>query len=237
MYIVINDEPEVFVDLRYKNVKPNMYLISNYGTIKNKKRNTIRKITIDEGYHFIVLQTDEGLTINCRIHTLVAHHFIQKVDERNDSDQVNHMDGIRDHNYYKNLEWVTALENTRHAIFHGNRNSIFTEKDIHKVCSMMEKCKTVRETLKLLKIKKNKDKYARLIYGILAESMWADISCNYDFSSFIKQIHRDLSYERKVSIEMIHDGKSSSEIMDFLGIDGSDDRNKFSKFLYKLRKR
>jgi DNA invertase Pin-like site-specific DNA recombinase len=29
---------------------------------------------------------------------------------------VNHKDGLRDHNNYKNLEWCTGLQNMRHAI-------------------------------------------------------------------------------------------------------------------------
>lgn len=37
---------------------------------------------------------------------------------------INHIDSVRHHNYYKNLEWVTHSENTRHGMKHGNVNFI-----------------------------------------------------------------------------------------------------------------
>lgn len=48
------------------------------------------------------------------VHTLVAKQFIENNNpERN---QVNHKDGVKTNNNVDNLELVTALENTRHAI-------------------------------------------------------------------------------------------------------------------------
>ena len=56
---------------------------------------------------------------------------------------VNHKNGLKADNYYKNLEWVTRLENSNHAAVNGlyrkgvyNHSSKLCEKDIVKIREM-----------------------------------------------------------------------------------------------------
>ena len=60
-----------------------------------------------------------GIQLNCNgkgktesIHRLVAIAFLDKPDG---SDMVNHKDGDKLNNCLKNLEWMTAKQNTKHA--------------------------------------------------------------------------------------------------------------------------
>jgi hypothetical protein len=47
------------------------------------------------------------------VHRLVAETFIGKRPD--DKDEINHKDGNKANNHYRNLEWVTTAENVAHA--------------------------------------------------------------------------------------------------------------------------
>ena len=78
------------------------------------------------------------------VHRLVAWEWVLK--NRNISLTVNHIDGVKSNNYYMNLEWVTQLENIRHAIKIGliteqngiHTNHKLTEEEVHMICKMLE---------------------------------------------------------------------------------------------------
>ena len=65
-----------------------------------------------QGYYRISLVNNDGTQNLYSIHRLVGHVFVNgyKPDL-----QVNHIDGIKTHNDWYNLEWVTIRENTKHA--------------------------------------------------------------------------------------------------------------------------
>lgn len=110
-----------------------LYQISNLGRVKSLARlkigshNTnyvakeiIRKMSLDkDGYNLITL-TKNKIQKSYRVHVLIGQHF---VSNPNNLPQINHLDGVKTNNHYKNLEWCTAQHNITHAIESGLRNN------------------------------------------------------------------------------------------------------------------
>ena len=97
------------------NIKPHIfYEISNYGRVR--KNGDIIHPSIYNNYKSIYIKVKHKY-LSVRVHRLVALYFHELPDNIHMLD-VNHMDGDKLNNYYKNLEWCTRGENTIHA--HNN---------------------------------------------------------------------------------------------------------------------
>lgn len=106
------------------------YQVSSCGKVKSLDRTVTRtdgrvrrlrgKILQDKsisykGYRKTILFSENKQKV-VETHRLVALAFIEKPEGKS---QVNHKDGNKLNNDVSNLEWVTPLENTRHAIQMG----------------------------------------------------------------------------------------------------------------------
>lgn len=85
---------------------------NQYGTF-GWRRIFIKQRTQNSGYLICDLICDDGKKYTKTIHRLVASAFCAKEIDRS---VVNHIDGNKCNNNYKNLEWCTPSENTKHAI-------------------------------------------------------------------------------------------------------------------------
>ena len=119
----------------------NNYSVSNYGRVRNDKRNTFLSPRDLKGYKRVSLWYN-GKANDHRIHRLVAQSFIPNPENKL---EVNHKNGIRNDNRECNLEWTTGEENAKHRVevlnqgdsFKGkkNGNSSLTEEDVISIRS------------------------------------------------------------------------------------------------------
>jgi hypothetical protein len=91
-----------------------LYLITEDGEVMGVKTGIIRSKSINhEGYYFITISNGKRNKKTIKIHRAVAENF---VEGKSDGLIVNHIDGNKLNNNYKNLEWCTTLDNNHHAV-------------------------------------------------------------------------------------------------------------------------
>lgn len=116
-----------------------LYQVSNLGRIKGIEREVRRNGNIyhwkeriltpqieKNGYIRFILSKN-GKMERVLIHRVVAETFIKNPENK---PQVNHKNGNKKDNTVKNLEWVTAQENTLHSLNNGLRKPQKTKRII-----------------------------------------------------------------------------------------------------------
>lgn len=88
----------------------NNYYVSTNGNVKNKHGLVLSPYDRN-GYLHVSLKHN-GLKQNMKIHRLVALTFINNPENK---ETVNHIDGNKKNNHVDNLEWATQRENNLHA--------------------------------------------------------------------------------------------------------------------------
>lgn len=120
-----------------------VYEVSNHGNVRGVPRSftrirrgkkeitvvgyRIKKISTNhDGYAITGLTIGSGRALSKLVHRLVATAFIGPVPE---GMEVNHRDGNKLNNHIENIEYVTHLENMRHADRTGLRTYLPGEKN------------------------------------------------------------------------------------------------------------
>jgi hypothetical protein len=89
------------------------YVITETGLVISVKKDLVMRSRIDKyGYEIITLHKN-GKAFTRKVHRLVAIAFI---DNPENKPIVNHLDGNKLNNNYRNLEWTTVSENSKHAM-------------------------------------------------------------------------------------------------------------------------
>lgn len=100
-----------------------LYGYSKYGVTKDGevwsfKQNRLLEPQSRGAYLKVTLYNDKGQRKQLSVHRIVAEIFCYNPDPEHKT-YVNHINGNKHDNRSKNLEWVTASENSRHAVETG----------------------------------------------------------------------------------------------------------------------
>lgn len=128
-----------YVGERWKDIPgyEGYYKISDFGRVKSLQRKVpfkgrtltvrarVRKLQYDSDGYIILVLSKHNSTKTIKVHRVVATVF--KTNKRN-LPIVNHLDGNKSNNYYKNLQWATESDNQQHALELGLRTSFSNSK-------------------------------------------------------------------------------------------------------------
>jgi len=92
------------------------YEVSDMGNVRRKGKNkNLYKYIHRDGYEKVTL------SMNCNIKSFTVHRLVACafIDNPNQKEQVNHINGIKNDNAVSNLEWATRSENSIHAVKTG----------------------------------------------------------------------------------------------------------------------
>lgn len=142
------------------------------GIVKSIKSNRILKPSIGPyGYPYVnVYDADKNNWRSVNLHILLARTFIKNPDPSTKF-FVNHKDGDKLNFNLKNLEWVTSLENQRHAVDSGLRNDNKPCKVMDIVTKEVANYTSIGLALTSLGLKSRDVRIAKRVNGVLIPSL------------------------------------------------------------------
>lgn len=235
---------EYWQPLTCYNIIPGRYNISTFGRVFDLNKNVfVYTHILNSGYESIRLQTCTG-DKNFLVHRLVARTFI--MFKCIDQTQVNHINTHKTDNRICNLEWNTPKQNTNHALENGRfvlaedrETSIFTNEQVHTICSMIEQGTRYKDIIIYLGLDPNNQSYYDAIGCIKRGLTYKCISENYNLENTKYVSTKYNEQEIRQICEYIQIGYDYKQIANILGvnIEGRANYKKFYEFIRKIRKR
>lgn len=133
IWVDIPDYEDCYQVSNLGKVKSKDKIISVNGNIlnyKRKRRGRLLKFYTNSSGYLCVTLSKENQSKNFLIHRLVMISFFG-----NSNLEVNHINGNKNDNSLKNLEWSTRKENQNHALLTGLRKLKFSKQKINEIIS------------------------------------------------------------------------------------------------------
>jgi hypothetical protein len=175
---------EVFADIPLLELPEgfNHHKASNYGRIYDCRAERFCHQRFDTKGYYYIDSAYNGKHKLARVHRLVLSAFNYSPECKELI--VNHIDGIKYHNYLWNLEWTTQSGNIQHAYRLGlnraakgedNHNALITNEQAIQICELIQSGLSTKEIHDITGID------GEIIKGIKCRHTWRFISDNYVF--------------------------------------------------------
>ena len=202
------------------------YYISTYGRVLN----TLTGSYLPQNINY---NKDKYITISLSINDRTNHIYQQPhrlvmmvfnpIDHPELYD-VNHLDGIKYHNWIWNLEWATHKENINHGfnthlfpIGEERTNSKLTNDDIHTICKYMEDGYSALEIENMVG-KINGCDIQKIYHNIRRGASWKCISSEYDLTrAKLRQIFTKTQVDKICLMIQYNQNISTQQILANLG--------------------
>lgn len=162
-----------------------LWKVSSFGKVFGTRYNKMLKQRLCENFQYysvggLANENKHGLTRF--VHVLVAQAFVRN-PYPGKFKMVNHIDGNKLHNYWKNLEWVNNSLNSKHAILTGlqifkygddNHSSKLTTSDVAIICKLL-----LKYDGNIIAVEKDTGINRYTIRAIRNGRSWRDISEKY----------------------------------------------------------
>ena len=247
MYIVIDKDIETWKNLKAYNIVDG-YEISNYGNIRKSNSGKELDISVSsDGYKRVKLKTYSGKKYTFLVHRLVAFTFVDGYDITTGKIIVNHIDSIRSHSYYENLEWVTCAENIKHGYDHGRiiKYGIpkiiprtFDDDTVDNICRYLEMGHSPSKIYDLLNTTKySKKSISDFIHRLKTEDIiiYQHITSKYNIPNVNPQNELDSDLVETIC-ELLSLGYYTEEIIQILNIP-KDNHKKYQKNISDIKNR
>lgn len=234
--------PNDFPDYKYKkeiwvyldnsdieDIVENRYEISTYGRIFDHKTNNIfpNENVSSTWYYMHFFRLNNGKRIAKNVHTLVVHKFMPMIPIN--ATDIDHIDGIKYHNWIWNLDPVTHKENNHRAsemnlllVGEDHPSTKISNDQANEICKLISLGYSNREICNILN-NEIPDLSIRTVNDIRQKRSWNFISKKYDFSNaWVPPDKTNKLNEQDVRIlcEVIESNqtKSAREIAELVGI-------------------
>ena len=138
-----------------------LYQVSDLGRIRNFQNKIMKQHKNHKGYLIIQL-SKEGRRKTLIVHRLVAKAFIPN---KNNKEQINHINCNKADNNIENLEWVTTKENVVHAFKHKLKTKEGSVKLLGKYAKKGEENPKSKKVFQF-----DKNKKLIFVYGSVREA-------------------------------------------------------------------
>lgn len=168
--------------IKHNNVKPLSYLIYSDGSVYSLLSHRFLSFYPDkDGYLTISLRTNENKTYKYRVATLVMSHFVGNPHSQMIDPTIDHKDGNKQNNYYKNLRWLERADNSSRRKNKGvgsqNHAAILNEEQVKEICNLL-----TTTSLTLIQIANKYNVSKSTINNIKRKHNWKNVVNNFLFN-------------------------------------------------------